>query len=80
MDPSTDEERVRRILLDFAAGSSVERVEFSDGGGTLTLWTQDVGPLLGRRGLTATRLRTAIERELYRSVQLNFGELSRSDA
>jgi len=75
VDSSSDESSVRRVLLGFPGGPSVERIEFSGCGNTLTLWTQDVGPLLGRRGLTADRLRTAIEEELHRSVQLRFGEL-----
>jgi predicted RNA-binding protein YlqC (UPF0109 family) len=79
VDSSSDEMSVRRILLGFPGGSSVQRVEFSDDGNTLTLWTQDFGPLLGKRGLIADRIRTAIEDEFQRSVQLNFGELQRPD-
>ena len=80
VESSNDEVSVRRILLGFPEGSSVERIEFSEDGSTLTLWTRDVGPLLGRRGTTAERLRTGIEHELHRSVQLMFGELPRPDA
>jgi len=80
MDPSADVASVGRILLGFPGGSDVERIEFSDDGCTLTLWARDIGPLLGRRGLTADRLRTAVDGELHRSVHLIFGELPGPDA
>lgn len=71
-----DEMGVRRALVDvLPEGASVERVEFSEDGTAVTLWTQDVGSLLGRRGATADRIRSAIDVELHRSIQLNIGEV-----
>jgi ribosomal protein S3 len=67
---------VRRALADvLAEGGSVERVEFSEDCAVVTLWTQNVGFLLGRRGTTAARIRAAIEVELHRTIQLNVGEV-----
>jgi len=72
---------VRRVLVEvLPEGALVERVDFSEDGAAVTLWTRNVGLLLGRRGVTADRIRTAIDAELHRSVQLNIGELSPADA
>ena len=72
---------VRRVLSEvLPEGAIVERVDFSEDGAAVTLWTQNVGLLLGRRGVTADRIRTAIDAELHRSVQLNIGELPPPDA
>ena len=56
-------------------GASVERIEFSEDGAAVTLWTRSVGLLLGRRGATADRIRMAIEGDLNRSVRLAIGEV-----
>jgi ribosomal protein S3 len=76
VDPPKDELSVRRALADvLAEGGSVERVEFSEDGAVVTLWTRDVGFLLGRRGTTGKRIRAAIEVQLHRIIQLNIGEV-----
>ena len=56
-------------------GDSVERIEFSEDGAVVTLWTRDVGFLLGRRGTTARRIKAAIEVELHHSIELRAGEV-----
>ena len=67
---------MRRVLVDvLPEGASVERVEFSEDGTAVTLWTRTVGLILGRRGVTASRIRKAIDDELRRSIQLIVGEV-----
>jgi hypothetical protein len=60
-------------------GVSVERVDFSEDGAVVTLWTQNVGFLIGRRATTADRIRAAIEVELHRTIQLCVGEVNPPD-
>jgi predicted metal-dependent RNase len=53
---------VRRVLFEVLPEAAiVERVDFSEDGAAVTLWTRNVGLLLGRRGVTADRIRTAID-------------------
>ena len=67
---------MRRVLVEvLPEGVSVERVEFSEDGAAVTLWTRTVGPILGRRGVTASRIRKAIDGGLHRSIQLLIGEV-----
>ena len=59
--------------------ASVEKVEFSEDGVAVALWTLDVGLFLGQREVSAERNRTAIGGELHRNSRLIIEEVFPSD-